>query len=59
MTPDEYKGQDNQMLRNLGGWKFGDVDGRERHEGPGQQDDRRRRARLRRRRRNGTPGVAD
>lgn len=25
MTPDEYKGQDNQMLRNLGGWKFADV----------------------------------
>src|ERR1039458_9471126 len=25
MTPDEYKGQDNQMLRNLGGWKFEDV----------------------------------
>jgi enediyne biosynthesis protein E4 len=25
MTPDEYEGQDNQMLRNLGGWKFADV----------------------------------
>jgi hypothetical protein len=25
MTPDEYKGQDNQMLRNLGGWRFADV----------------------------------
>ncbi|MGA7992869.1 MAG: CRTAC1 family protein [Thermoanaerobaculia bacterium] len=25
MTPDEYTGQDNQMLRNLGGWKFADV----------------------------------
>ena len=25
MTPDEYRGQDNQMLRNLGGWKFADV----------------------------------
>ena len=25
MTPDEYPGQDNQMLRNLGGWKFADV----------------------------------
>lgn len=25
MTPDEYAGQDNQMLRNLGGWKFADV----------------------------------
>jgi enediyne biosynthesis protein E4 len=25
MTPDEYKGQDNQMLSNLGGWKFADV----------------------------------
>ncbi len=25
MTPDEYKGQDNQMLWNLGGWKFADV----------------------------------
>jgi enediyne biosynthesis protein E4 len=25
MTPDEYQGQDNQMLRNLGGWKFADV----------------------------------
>lgn len=25
MTPDEYKGQDNQMLKNLGGWKFADV----------------------------------
>jgi hypothetical protein len=25
MTPDEYKGQDNQMLRNLGGWRFEDV----------------------------------
>jgi hypothetical protein len=25
MTPDEYKGQDNQMLRGLGGWKFSDV----------------------------------
>ena len=25
MTPDEYKGQDNQLLRNLGAWKFADV----------------------------------
>lgn len=25
MTPDEYKGQDNQMLKNLGGWKWADV----------------------------------
>jgi hypothetical protein len=25
MTPDEYPGQDNQMLRNLGGWKFADT----------------------------------
>jgi hypothetical protein len=25
MTPDEYKGQDNQMLKNLGGWRFADV----------------------------------
>jgi hypothetical protein len=35
MTPDEYKGQDNQMLRNLGGWKFADVTDRSGTRDPG------------------------